>query len=100
VFCRDARSPALVLAPAHPVRHPDVVLASAKMAELIGHLRRTCDIVIVDAPSLVAGPQTQALARLSDVLLVVAPTDRQPRVEALAALADGIPAATGVVLVR
>src|SRR3569832_2635841 len=26
VFCRAARSPALVLAPSHPVRHPDVVL--------------------------------------------------------------------------
>jgi len=99
-FCRDARSPALVLAPSHPVRHPDVVLASAKMAELIAHLRRTCDIVIIDAPSVLAGPQTQALARLSDALLVVAPVDRQPRVEALAALANGTPAATGVVLVR
>jgi Mrp family chromosome partitioning ATPase len=100
VFCRDARSPALVLAPSHPVRNPAAVLASAKMAELVTHLRRTCDIVIVDTPSLSAGPQTQALARLSDALLVVARTDMQPPVEALASLASGIPAATGVVLVR
>jgi Mrp family chromosome partitioning ATPase len=100
VLCRDPRSPALVLSASHPVRNPATVLASAKMAELIGHLRRTCDIVIVDAPSLLAGPQTQALARLSDALLVVARTDRQPSVEALSALASGIPAATGVVLVR
>ncbi len=99
-FCRDARSPALVLSSSHPLHNPAVVLASAKMAELIDHLRRTCDIVIVDAPSLLAGPQTQALARFSDALLVVARTDMQPPVEALASLANGIPAATGVVLVR
>jgi uncharacterized protein involved in exopolysaccharide biosynthesis len=99
-FCRDARSPALVLSASQPLRSPAAVLASAKMAELVGHLRRTCDIVIIDAPSLLAGAQTQAMARVSDVLLVVARTDMQPSVEALSALADRIPGATGVVLVR
>jgi Mrp family chromosome partitioning ATPase len=82
------------------LRNPDVVLASAKMAELVAHLRRTCDVVIIDAPSLLAGPQTQALARLADALLVVARTDMQPPVQALTSLANRVSAATGVVLVR
>jgi polysaccharide biosynthesis transport protein len=99
-FCRDTRSPALVLSSSHPLRNPDVVLASAKMAELVAHLRRTCDVVIIDAPSLLAGPQTQALARLADALLVVARTDMQPPVQALTSLANRVSAATGVVLVR
>jgi uncharacterized protein involved in exopolysaccharide biosynthesis/Mrp family chromosome partitioning ATPase len=99
-FSRDPRSPALVLSASHPLHNPGVVLASAKMAELVAHLRRTCDIVIIDAPSLRDGPHNQALARLSDVLLVAARTDLQPSVEALASLASVIPAATGVVLVR
>jgi Mrp family chromosome partitioning ATPase len=100
VFCRDVRSPALVLSASRPTSHAAQVLASAKMAELVGHLRRTSDIVIVDAPQLSAAQQAQAVARLSDALLVVARTDRQPSVQALSALASAIPAATGVVLVR
>jgi uncharacterized protein involved in exopolysaccharide biosynthesis len=100
VLCRDARSWALVLSASRPVHNPGVILASAKMAELASHLRRTCDIVIIDAPSLLAGQQAQAVARFSDALLIVARTDAQPPVDALASLASRIPAATGVVLVR
>ena len=53
---------------------PARILASAKMAGLVGYLRRTCDVVIFTAPSLAAA-ETRALAVLSDAMLVVARED-------------------------
>ncbi len=79
-FCRDPRSTALLLSVGRPANNPGAVLASAKMAELVAHLRRTCDVVIIDAPALFAGREARSLARLSDAVLVVAraETARQP----------------------
>ena len=71
-FLRDARSKALVLSPVQPPRDPAQVLASARMANMISQLRRSCDLVIFSAPSLFAASETGALAKLSDAVLVVA----------------------------
>ncbi len=102
-FCRDPRSPALVLSCARPPRNTGAVLASAKMAELVAHLRRSCDVVILDAPALAGGQDARALAPLCDAILVVgrAQTFRQAAAApALASLAGarGIP--LGLVIVR
>lgn len=71
-LCRDPRSPALVLSCAQPPRDPAAILGSAKMADLVAHLRRTCDVVIVDSPPLFAADEMRPLRRLADAVLVVA----------------------------
>jgi uncharacterized protein involved in exopolysaccharide biosynthesis/Mrp family chromosome partitioning ATPase len=96
-FVRDPRSTAAVISPAQRVGDPARVLASAKMAELVGYLRRTCDVVIFTAPSFAAA-ETRTLAALSDAMLVVA------REDSLARGAAGLQAFSGtqigVVLAR
>ena len=67
--CRDPRSNAQVLCAAQPVRDAAHVLASARMANLVAHLARACDVVILDAP---AG----GVERLADTVLAVAPDGR------------------------
>jgi uncharacterized protein involved in exopolysaccharide biosynthesis/Mrp family chromosome partitioning ATPase len=67
--CRDPRSNAQVLCVAQPVRDAAHVLASARMANLVAHLARACDVVILDAP---AG----AVERLAATVLAVAPDGR------------------------
>lgn len=67
-LCRDPRSNAQVLAVAEQARDPEAVLASARMAGLIAHLRRACDLVVIDAP---AGRQS-AVERLADTTFTVA----------------------------
>jgi uncharacterized protein involved in exopolysaccharide biosynthesis len=71
VFRRDSRSYVSTLTPAQPRGDGAAVLASAKMVELLAYLRRTCDVVIVDAPPLYSSGEMRALGRLSDVLVVV-----------------------------
>ena len=68
---RDPRSYASALSVARPRGDGAAVLASAKMADLIAHLRRSCDVVIVDAPPLFSGDEMLALGRLADALVVV-----------------------------
>jgi succinoglycan biosynthesis transport protein ExoP len=100
-FVRDARSNALVISPVQPSRDPFAVLASAKMADLIAHLRRSCDLVIFNAPPLAASRELQALGRLSDSVLVVTREETLAhRAGPLEAFAASRTASTGVVLVR
>ncbi len=51
-FCRDPRSPVQILSVAQRPGDAAAVLASAKMAGQIAHLRSNCDLIIVDAPPL------------------------------------------------
>jgi polysaccharide biosynthesis transport protein len=100
-FLRDARSNALVVSPIQPARDPAAVLGSAKMANLITHLRRTCDVIIVNAPSLFAVAETQALARLSDAVLIVSREESLPQsAAAIESLADSQMTPLGLVLAR
>jgi uncharacterized protein involved in exopolysaccharide biosynthesis/Mrp family chromosome partitioning ATPase len=100
-FVRDARSNALVISPVQRSRDPSAVLASAKMADLIAHLRRSCDLVIFNAPPLAAGQELQALGRLSDSVLIVAREDALAhRSGSLEAFAASRVASAGLVLVR
>jgi succinoglycan biosynthesis transport protein ExoP len=100
-FLRDARSNALVISSTQPPRDPAAVLASAKMANLVAHLRRSCDVLIFNAPSLFAAAETQALARLSDIVLIVASEEMLPRsAAAIEALAGSRGARVGLILAR
>lgn len=69
-LCRDPRSQARVLGVTTRAGDANAVLVSARMANLVAHLRRSCDLVILDAPP--AGPSLGAVSALSDAVLVVA----------------------------
>jgi Mrp family chromosome partitioning ATPase len=71
-LCRDPRSNARILPVAQPARDPDAVLASERMAGLIAHLGRACDLVVIDAP---AGRRS-AVERLADTTFLVAEDGR------------------------
>jgi Mrp family chromosome partitioning ATPase len=100
---KDPRSKALLLSAALPVRDASRVLASAKMAQLMGHLRRTCDVVIVDAPALAAFGEARMVAGLSDVVLVVGgtgPMGSPANLAAVQGFAASSPAPVGWVVAR
>jgi uncharacterized protein involved in exopolysaccharide biosynthesis/Mrp family chromosome partitioning ATPase len=100
-FGRDPRANVSVISPAQATREPARVLASAKMAELMGYLRRNCDVVIFHAPSLFAASEIDALATLSDAVLVVARDETAMRnAAALESFAAAHAVKTGVVLAR
>ena len=95
-FCRDPRSPVQILSVAQRPADPAAVLASAKMAALIAHLRRNCDLVIVDAPPIFAARELRSLAALCDAVIAVT-RDADAASAALAPL--GLPRA-GLVIAR
>ena len=100
-FRGDPRSRALVVSSARPVRNPSSVLGSSKMAQLMSHLRRTSDIVIVDAAPLCAGDGAWLLGRLCDAVVVVAGRDalrHRATTEAIGPLANSRPGAVGLVI--
>ncbi|HTQ14321.1 MAG TPA: polysaccharide biosynthesis tyrosine autokinase [Rhizomicrobium sp.] len=68
---RDARSGALVLSPAWAPRDPLAVLATRQMADLLAHLRGSCDLVLIDAPPVLAAAETNVLARFSDAVALI-----------------------------
>jgi uncharacterized protein involved in exopolysaccharide biosynthesis len=70
---RDPRSQAFVLSPAWRPRDPAAVLASRQMADLVTHLRKSCDLVLIDASP---GADTQILARLADAVALVVQENR------------------------
>jgi Mrp family chromosome partitioning ATPase len=94
-FLRDPRSNATVISTAQPVADPARILASAKMVELVAYLRRNCDVVIFSTPT---GPETHAVASLSDAVVVVSREESVTRAAAeFRALHNG---PVGVVLAR
>jgi uncharacterized protein involved in exopolysaccharide biosynthesis/Mrp family chromosome partitioning ATPase len=77
-FLKDPRSPVLVLSNLAPVSNDYAVLASAVMAQLFQHLRRSADLVIVDATPLAAMNETHALLRHADAVLLAIDPRRTP----------------------
>jgi len=95
---RDTRSGAFVLSPAWRPRDPAQVLASPQMAGLISHLRRTCDLVLIDMPPVLAAGDARFLANLADAVVVVV---RATPPEAVAQAVDALAATpVGLVLTR
>ncbi len=85
---RDPRSQAFVLSPAWQPRDAHAVLGSPQMTNLVLSLRKSCDLVLIDAPTLLASGENRALAGLCDaVALVTHDEDAAARaVDALAAM--------------
>lgn len=71
-FFRDTRSGAIMLACSQGLQNPSQILASPAMAQLVAHLRRACDLVVIDVAPVLAANDAAQLARLSDIALVVA----------------------------
>jgi polysaccharide biosynthesis transport protein len=100
---RDPRSTALILATAQPARDPDAVIASPKVAELVSHLRKIADFVVVAAPPVLGSTEAPGFARLSDAVVMVARPEERPLPglgRALQTLAQGRSAPVGMVLVH
>jgi polysaccharide biosynthesis transport protein len=97
---KDSRSNAFVLSPTWRPRDAAQVLASPQMAGLIAHLRRTCDLVLIDTPPLLAAPEARFLTGLADAVVLVVREDRTPP-QAVAQAADALTAKPlGLVLAR
>lgn len=100
---RDPRSNAFVLSPAWRPRDPALVLASPQMAGLIQHLRRSCDLVLIDATPVLGVRETRFLTGLADAVALVVRQDRTPP-QAVAAAVDALAAIqappVGLVLTR
>ena len=78
-LAKDARSNALVLATARRARDSAKMLASPSMAQLMAHLRQTCDLVIVDAAPLLAASDTRFVLPLADAVIMVVRWDGSSR---------------------
>ncbi|HEY0758400.1 MAG TPA: polysaccharide biosynthesis tyrosine autokinase [Acidisarcina sp.] len=65
--------PGLFVLPAGQHAHyPADVLGSVTMQDLLGHLRKSFDIVLIDTPSILAVTDTVSLSRIVDAVMVVA----------------------------
>ena len=100
---KDPRSGALVLAAARPVPNASQFAAARKTAQLVDHLKRACDLLIIDTPAVLASADARPLLMLADAVVMVSRFNGEPRVtlgHALDALASmGAPPA-GIVLAR
>ncbi|MGH6878343.1 MAG: GumC family protein [Rhizomicrobium sp.] len=95
---KDVRSPALVLAGAAPPSDPAALWTARETRDLLDHLRKSCDFVVIDAP---ADAETPAIARLADAVLVVGTAGSAARLKgAAAALAGAGASFVAIVLTR
>jgi succinoglycan biosynthesis transport protein ExoP len=76
---RDTRSNALILSPTKRQADGRSVLASLQLAQLIGHLRNSCDLLLICAPPVLSQNGAQLLARHADAVMLVARNDVAPR---------------------
>jgi Mrp family chromosome partitioning ATPase len=70
-FRGDPRSPVRLISPTNAPCDRARVLASKRLAEFVGSLRNTCDLVIMVGPSLSATDEIRSLGRLSNAVIVV-----------------------------
>jgi succinoglycan biosynthesis transport protein ExoP len=68
---RDALSGAMVLSNGRPNANSNVTLAPEKLAQLIGHLRRSCDLVVLDLPAVNSSRSLSQIANCTDAVILV-----------------------------
>jgi len=76
---KDPRSAVLALSGTGRAANPAQVLASNGMAQLIAHLRRTCDLVIIDAPPVLGSHEARFVPPLADAVMMVVRWNGVPR---------------------
>jgi polysaccharide biosynthesis transport protein len=64
------------------------LLASSRMAEVLGAARQRYDVIIIDTPPVLAVSEAMSLATLADRLLVVVRSEATPRKAVLVALKE------------
>jgi Mrp family chromosome partitioning ATPase len=69
---KDSRSSALVLSAAAPGAAPQAIWSSPAVARMTAHLRRSADLVIIDAAQIAPGSELPLVARLADGVIVFA----------------------------
>lgn len=78
--------PGLEILPAGPVpSDPGTVLQSKALPGILDAVRGQADFVIIDAPPVLAGPDTSVLAELADMVVLVADARHSTRTEVRAA---------------
>jgi Mrp family chromosome partitioning ATPase len=97
-MARDSRSQVLLLSSAQPRADANRMFGSAQFAQLLQHLRGSCDLLVISAPSALS-ESTQVLARHADsVMLVTQGGDAPPEVgSAMAVLAQAAVGPVGLV---
>ena len=68
------------------------------MAQLMAHLRQSADLVILDCPPALAGPDTRMLAQMCDAMLMVVDPNRTQAASVDAALLAVSGRQTGLIL--
>lgn len=77
VASQSTRFPNLsVIAAGQSTDHPLGLLASPNLERLIGQLKQTADIIIIDAPAALGIADTALAARVADSILLVVASDR------------------------
>lgn len=99
-FQRDPKSYALVLSGSPRGIDAGALFSSPPMADLIRHLKQSCDLVIIDAPAVFAAPEARAIAPLCDATLMVVAEPRAVVGEAIGELTAARAAPIGIVLAR
>lgn len=75
-----------VLPPGPLTRDPAALLQRPALRTVLGDLRRHADVLIIDAPPLLASPDAEALASIADMVLLVVDAQRSTRAEVRAAV--------------
>jgi polysaccharide biosynthesis transport protein len=84
---RDTDISGLRLLSAGPsVPDPGAMVMSPALPRLLGELRGRADFVVIDAPPVLASADTEALAQLSDLILLVADARLSTRAQVRAAM--------------
>jgi Mrp family chromosome partitioning ATPase len=89
---KDQKSRVLLLAPSEARADAQRVLGSAQLAQLIAHLRRSCDLLFVVAPPVLTSNSASVVARQADAVMLVTRLDPNPRPEVSLAVASLAPA--------
>ena len=97
-FVKDPRSNVLMLCASQPVANSAAIAGSQTMAQLMAHLRQSADLVILDCPPALAGPDARMLAQMCDMMLVVADPNRTQAAAVDAALQSMAGRQTGLIL--
>jgi succinoglycan biosynthesis transport protein ExoP len=83
--------------------HPSDILSSARLANLVDTLSKSCDLLVIDSSPLLATNDARILAQFADAVLFVVRWERTSRdaaLHALRSLNDAMAPVAGVVLSR
>jgi succinoglycan biosynthesis transport protein ExoP len=98
VIANPLSIPNLYLLPSGPLVIPNApLLSNGRLASLLARFRSEFDVVLVDAPPVLQGPDARVIGRLADGVILVVRSRKTTHQDAVAALmrlmTDGVPVA-------